>query len=334
MSRRPRMTLNMGPNPNNSNAPLGPIISQREVCRKFILHFLKGKGQYGKVYKVVHEESGLYFAMKKLSKCDHSSMPEIRKDLNDFLVSQRCSKCEFIIKAYCAIVDQVSSDICIIMDLIDTSLDKVIVTVQKKKSQFQEKVILYITYAVCDALEFLHQDCTIHRDVKPANILVGFKGKVKNPVPSFFCQFQLCDFGISGKLENSVAPTNVGTSTYLPPERMEAEYGVSEFNIKSDVWPLGLTIYEMVMLDHPFKNEETFALYRAVTEYKPNIPETVTHIGQELKELIVSCLQNKSEARPDFQQILDLPLFKNLDKDLAKKEMVKWFETYQIIEEI
>ncbi len=73
-------------------------------------------------------------------------------------------------------------------------------------------------------------------------------------------QFQLCDFGISGQLIDSVALSNVGTNNYLAPERIEAVNpdGKKGFRIQSDVWSLGLSLYELATGNFPYSFRNPF----------------------------------------------------------------------------
>ena len=73
-----------------------------------------------------------------------------------------------------------------------------------------EDVLARITQSMVRGLKFLKDDLQIiHRDVKPTNVLVNRKGEIK-----------LCDFGVSGQLEKSLAKTNIGCQSYMAPERI------------------------------------------------------------------------------------------------------------------
>lgn len=81
----------------------------------------------------------------------------------------------------------------------------------------------------------------MHRDIKPSNVLVNSRGQIK-----------LCDFGVSSELVNSVADTFVGTGTYMAPERIQG----SPYTVKSDVWSVGLTLFELAIGKFPFSVNE------------------------------------------------------------------------------
>lgn len=111
--------------------------------------------------------------------------------------------------------------------------------IKRKKKQnefFPEPVILNWFLQICFALDYVHQQKILHRDIKTTNIFVTSSGAVK-----------LGDFGISKLLENTedAAMTVVGTPYYMSPEVCQSK----PYTYKSDVWALGCVLYELCSLE-------------------------------------------------------------------------------------
>jgi serine/threonine-protein kinase 24/25/MST4 len=102
----------------------------------------------------------------------------------------------------------------------------------KKKGFLQEVYIAIIIKEVLSALNYLHTNKKIHRDIKPDNILINKAGEVK-----------ITDFGVSSKLTDTLEKTNTltGTPYYIAPEVIAKEL----YDYKADIWSVGITVIEM-----------------------------------------------------------------------------------------
>jgi serine/threonine protein kinase/WD40 repeat protein len=140
------------------------------------------------------------------------------------------------------------------------------------------------------SLHKAHEAGIVHRDVKPANVLVDQDGA---PV--------LLDFGLAGLLDESL-PTFTrtgdvfGTPAYMAPEQL-AQSGLRS-DRRVDVYALGATLYECLTLRHPFEGVPREALYQAIRDQTPSDPRLFERaIPPDLKTILDTCLAKDRERR-------------------------------------
>ncbi|KAJ3812834.1 kinase-like domain-containing protein [Lentinula aff. lateritia] len=204
-----------------------------------------GMGNGGSVMKVGHVPSGVVMA-KKIVLID--AKPSVRKQiLRELHIMHRCSS-PFIVSFFGAYLSE--PNICICMEYMDKgSFDSIYKTIGSKGRPNEAiagpipiGIVRQLAKRVLGGLVYLKDEMEVlHRDIKPSNILLNSEGEVK-----------LCDFGVSGELENNVAKTFVGTSVYMSPERIQG----SDYSVKSDVWSLGITLIELAHGCFPFADSE------------------------------------------------------------------------------
>ena len=125
----------------------------------------------------------------------------------------------------------------------------------KEGRTFGEEEALYIVLQVARALTFLSQNGVVHRDVKPANVLITAKNEVK-----------LIDLGFAqsiGEGAPAVPPasdTTVGTVAYISPEQARGE---ADLDVRSDIYSLGATLYQLVVGELPFSGQDNQELLAA-----------------------------------------------------------------------
>ncbi|KAF9063271.1 kinase-like domain-containing protein [Rhodocollybia butyracea] len=200
-----------------------------------------GMGNGGSVMKVEHVPSGIVMA-KKIVLID--AKPTIRKQiLRELHIMHACSS-PYIVSSFGAFLSE--PNICICMEFMDRGSFEANTwdsgDTEQVPGPIPIGIVRQVARCVLGGLVYLYEDMgVLHRDIKPSNILLNSEGQVK-----------LCDFGVSGELENSVAKTFVGTSVYMSPERILG----SDYTVKSDVWSLGVTLIELAHGCFPFSDTD------------------------------------------------------------------------------
>ena len=173
---------------------------------------------------------------------------------------------------------------------------------QQKKKPFQESEILDYITQICLALQHVHKKHIIHRDLKSGNVFLMKSGIIK-----------LGDFGIAKVLKSQKAKTMVGTPYYLSPEIINNK----PYDSKSDIWALGVLLYELMTFKMPFSATSlpllSIKINRGVFHPPPKI------YSAEIKNLLNRCLTIDPTKRPSINEILDLPLIKDRINNLLKE---------------
>ncbi|XP_015215390.1 dual specificity mitogen-activated protein kinase kinase 3 isoform X1 [Lepisosteus oculatus] len=259
-----------------------------------------GRGAYGVVERVRHAQSGTIMAVKRIRATVNSQ--EQKRLLMDLDISMRTVDCPYTVTFYGALFRE--GDVWICMELMDTSLDKFYKKVIEKKKKIPEDILGKMAVSIVKALEHLHSKLSvIHRDVKPSNVLINNEGHVK-----------MCDFGISGYLVDSVAKTlDAGCKPYMAPERINPELSQKGYNVKSDVWSLGITLIELAILRFPYESWGTpfQQLKQVVEEPSPQLPPD--RFSREFVDFTAQCLKKNPAERMNYLELMEHPFFKTHD---------------------
>ncbi|RXG56349.1 Dual specificity mitogen-activated protein kinase kinase 7 [Armadillidium vulgare] len=267
-----------------------------------------GNGTSGSVVKMLHTPSEKFIAVKQMHRS--GNLEEAKRVFFDLEVVLNSHDCPYIVQCLgCFVTD---TDVWICMELMATCLDKLM---KKYKQPFPEPIIGKIAVGVSITVKALHylkeSHGVIHRDVKPSNILLDEKGNIK-----------LCDFGISGRLVESKANTrSAGCAAYMAPERIDPpDASKPEYDIRADVWSLGITLVELATGQFPYKDCRTdFEFYKMLHHSTPD-----KTFSQEFREFVNDCLVKDYKHRPKYKKLLEYPFIKKYEKE--KVDVSKWFK--------
>ncbi len=169
----------------------------------------------------------------------------------------------------------------IVMELVEgITLKKYI----ERKGRLDIREALGISIQIAQGLEAAHDNHIIHRDIKPQNIIISKEGKVK-----------VTDFGIAkAASSNTITSNAMGSVHYISPE--QARGGFSDE--KSDIYSLGITMYEMLSGSVPFTGESTVAVALAhIQEEAIPLKQLQSDIPNSVEMIVSKCMQKKPEMR-------------------------------------
>ena len=154
----------------------------------------------------------------------------------------------------------------------------------EKKIRLTSKEAVSIAIQVSMGIEAAHNNGIIHRDIKPQNIIISKEGKVK-----------VADFGIAkAATSNTVTSHAMGSVHYTSPEQARGGYS----DAKSDIYSIGITLFEMVTGHVPFDGETTVAVaIKHIQEEMPSPRVYVPDVPISVEQIIAKCCQKNPDRR-------------------------------------
>ena len=240
-----------------------------------------GKGSMGVIYRAHDPQIDRVVALKVLRHDRVISEDFVQRFFKEAKAIGRLSH-PSIVTVYDVGRDQ--GTIYIAMEFLEgTPLDRVI---QEKRLSLEEIVDLGVQ--VAEALDYAHQQGIVHRDIKPANIILTPTGQAK-----------ITDFGIA-RIEDPSAPQQtqageiLGTPSYMSPEQVMSQ----PVDGRSDLYSLGVILYELTTGRRPFGTDSLAATFRAIIQDTPLEPvKTDPSISEALSELVMKSLNKPPDER-------------------------------------
>lgn len=252
---------------------LGMIIADRyEIIEKI------GAGGMSDVYRAKDHKLNRYVAVKALKQ----EFAENKDFVSKFRVEAQAAAGLMhpnIVNVY----DVGEENGChyIVMELVEgITLKKYI----EKKARLSVKEAVSIAIQMAMGIEAAHNNHIIHRDIKPQNIIISKEGKVK-----------VTDFGIAKAATSNTITSNVmGSVHYTSPEQVRGGFS----DEKSDIYSLGITLFEMLTGRVPFNGETTVAVaIKHIQEQMPSVREFVPEIPVSVEQIVKKCTQKSPDRR-------------------------------------
>ncbi|XP_075390669.1 STE20-like serine/threonine-protein kinase [Tenrec ecaudatus] len=264
-----------------------------------------GDGAFGKVYKAQNKETNVLAAAKVidtkseeeledymveidiLASCDH---PNIVKLLDAFYYENNL----WILIEFCA----------------GGAVDAVMLELERPLTESQIQVVCKQTL---EALNYLHDNKIIHRDLKAGNILFTLDGDIK-----------LADFGVSAKNTRTIQRRDsfIGTPYWMAPEVVMCETSKDRpYDYKADVWSLGVTLIEMAEIEPPHHELNPMRVLLKIAKSEPPTLAQPSRWSSNFKDFLKKCLEKNVDARWNTSQLLQHP-FVTVNSNKPIRELI------------
>jgi hypothetical protein len=262
-----------------------PLAAGRVIGGKYRLVKPLGEGAMGAVWHAVNEGTGGGVALKLVVRPG--------PDLRVRLLREARACCSIRHKNVVQVYDvgEIGGDPFLVMELLS---GQTLADVLSRRRRLGQEEAAAIARDVARALAAAHDRSIVHRDLKPANIFLHDEPGEERPV------VKVLDFGVSKNLLGSdgmrtVVGGAVGSPMYMSPEQVRAD---TTLDGRSDIWSLGVILYEMLTGMKPFSGDAVEVVRSVLTKDLLPLSRRVRRIDPGLEALVMACLERPRERRP------------------------------------
>ena len=258
---------------------------------------LLGRGSFGEVNQVKNKEDHKLFAVKTILCVEErdlvESLLEVKHlrlnrhpcviDITDAWITEKPAKVIHLAMSYCEAGD----------------IAKIITANKSKNSFVLETQVVKWMLQIAFAIEFVHSNNFMHRDLKPCNVLLCEGGQY----------VKLADFGLTVEIKSDghgiANEGEAGTPLYTAPEIIKGQ----SYSYPVDCWSYGIMLYELMSLKAPFNGNHTSDLVRAIVSEDVVPAPLPEHYSEELKGVCMALLDRNPISRKTMVELLLHPTF-------------------------
>ena len=288
---------------SEDDSVLAALGEQRETVNFSSFTVLEelGSGSFGKVYKVVKNDSKRVYALKCLSKGFLIKQKQLQYAISECKIL-RTLQHPFILHLHYAF--QTPKNLYMVLDFCPNGD---LLAHLQERLKFGESVCRFYCAEILLALEYMHSLDVVYRDLKPENILLDRAGHIL-----------MADFGLAKENVNSMNPAMsfCGSPAYLAPELLNKQGSEKS----ADVYSYGAIMYEMLTGLPPFYSENIKELFKNIKNAQLQFPASVR---AEAKDLIKKVMNRDASRRPTISQLKRHPFFREVNWDLILAKKVR-----------
>ena len=276
----------------------------KHVVDDLVLIKSLGKGSFGEVFLTQKKGRPEYYATKKMDRTIFDLPANKKRLLYEIGILSNLNHPNIV--KFCGLKKTINNWYLVTEFCNGGSLsDNLKKYMNQFKRPFTEEIVQYLMKQIVGAIQYLHFNKIIHRDLKLDNILVIFPSEQdKNSLNMMNCTIKIIDFGFATKLNGPLTYTALGTPTNMDPAILEnIKTGVPNagYNEKVDIWSLGTLCYEMVVGTKAFSGISTDEVFQKVKKGTYSLPLT---LSKEVVEFINNMLQQDPNQRSTANQLL------------------------------
>uniref|UniRef100_A0A671RXQ3 non-specific serine/threonine protein kinase n=1 Tax=Sinocyclocheilus anshuiensis TaxID=1608454 RepID=A0A671RXQ3_9TELE len=265
-----------------------------------------GDGAFGKVFKAQNKQTGIFAAAKVID-------TKTEDELEDYMVEiDILASCDHhnIVKLLDAFYYE--SKLWILIEFCaGGAIDAVMLELERPLTEPQIRVVCKQSL---DALQYLHDNKVIHRDLKAGNILLTLDGDVK-----------LADFGVSAKNTKTIQrrDTFIGTPYWMAPEVVMCETSKDRpYDYKADIWSLGITLIELAQIEPPNHEMNPMRVLLKIAKAEPPTLQQPSKWSPKFNDFLKHALDKNVDNRWSTAQLLQHPFVSSVTDSRPLRELI------------